>query len=73
MEITRIKIPEAMSFLFEKSRLKVAYGGRGGGKSESIARYLLHFMRKGVPNFNKRFCPQRFIRHNWQIQFAFIL
>lgn len=33
--------PEAMQFLFEESRYKVAYGGRGGAKSWAIARALL--------------------------------
>jgi len=38
----QIKIPTKFQFLLkEKSRFKVAYGGRGGGKSENIARALL--------------------------------
>lgn len=37
-----ITIPTKFQFLLkEKSRYKVAYGGRGGGKSESFARALL--------------------------------
>lgn len=37
-----ITIPTKFEFLLkEKSRYKVAYGGRGGGKSESFARALL--------------------------------
>jgi phage terminase large subunit len=36
-----IKIPEAFESLFTPSRLRVYYGGRGGAKSESVARYLL--------------------------------
>ena len=39
--MSKIEIPEAFEFLFEPSRLKVMYGGRGGAKSESVARYLL--------------------------------
>lgn len=35
------KFPESLSFLFEPSRYKVAYGGRGGAKSWGIARALL--------------------------------
>lgn len=37
----RIEIPEALSFLFEPARYKVAYGGRGSAKSWSFARALL--------------------------------
>ena len=33
--------PQALGFLFEPARYKVAYGGRGGGKSWSFARALL--------------------------------
>ena len=36
-----LKIPEAFEFLFTPKRYKVAYGGRGSGKSESYARALL--------------------------------
>lgn len=36
-----IEFPEALDFLFEPSRYKVLYGGRGGGKSWGIARALL--------------------------------
>lgn len=35
------KFPEKLGFLFEKSRYKVAYGGRGSSKSWSFARALL--------------------------------
>jgi phage terminase large subunit len=35
------EFPEKMGFLFDKHRFKVAYGGRDGGKSWSIARALL--------------------------------
>lgn len=37
----RADIPEALGFLFEPSRYKVAYGGRGGAKSWGFARALL--------------------------------
>lgn len=36
-----LDIAEAFGFLFQPARYKVAYGGRGGGKSWSIARALL--------------------------------
>lgn len=35
---TKIQIPEAFSFLFEKAPYKVAYGGRGGAKSWNFGR-----------------------------------
>jgi len=35
------QFPEAFQFLFQPARYKVAYGGRGGGKSQNIARALL--------------------------------
>lgn len=35
------KFPDALSFLFEPARYKVAHGGRGSGKSWSYARALL--------------------------------
>ena len=37
----QVNIPEKFSFLFLPSRYKVMHGGRGGGKSESIARALI--------------------------------
>ena len=37
----QIEIPEALGYLFEPARYKVAYGGRGSGKSWGIARALL--------------------------------
>lgn len=40
-EVTEIKFPPAFKCIFEPCRLKVFYGGRGGGKSESVGRYLL--------------------------------
>jgi phage terminase large subunit len=36
-----LQIPDAYSFLFEPKRYKVAYGGRGGGKSWAVADALL--------------------------------
>lgn len=36
-----IEFPEKLAFLFEPHRYKVAYGGRGSGKSWSFARALL--------------------------------
>ena len=35
------EFPEKLKFLFEPSRYKVAYGGRGGAKSWGFARALL--------------------------------
>lgn len=40
MQVTA-EFPEALGFLFEPSRYKVAYGGRGSGKSWAAARALL--------------------------------
>jgi phage terminase large subunit len=39
--VLRADIPEALGFLFEPKRYKVAYGGRGGAKSWGFARALL--------------------------------
>ena len=41
MKNTVAKFPPKMRFLFDKSRYKVAHGGRGSGKSWSFARALL--------------------------------
>lgn len=41
MSILDLKIPKAFKGIHEPHRFKVFYGGRGGGKSETIARYLL--------------------------------
>lgn len=41
MTSQRIQFPEKLQFLFEPSRYKVAYGGRGGAKSWNFARALL--------------------------------
>ena len=38
---TIAKFPDKLDFLFEPHRYKVAYGGRGSGKSWSMARALL--------------------------------
>ncbi len=41
-----IEFPEKLSFLlFESARLKIAYGGRGGGKSENYCRALILLSR----------------------------
>lgn len=37
----KVDLPRKVRFLFQPSRYKVAYGGRGGGKSWSYARALL--------------------------------
>ena len=39
--IAKAEFPHKLSVLFEKSRYKVLYGGRGGAKSWGIARALL--------------------------------
>ena len=39
--ISQVEFPEKLSILFDKSRYKVLYGGRGGAKSWGIARALL--------------------------------
>lgn len=39
--MTEIVIPQAFQFLIEPKRYKAVYGGRGSGKSHSIARILL--------------------------------
>jgi phage terminase large subunit len=39
--VTTIDIPKAFRDLFKPHRIKVYHGGRGGAKSESVARYLL--------------------------------
>lgn len=41
MTQTNAQFPEKLQFLFEPSRYKVTYGGRGGSKSWGIARALL--------------------------------
>lgn len=39
--MVQAEFPEALAFLFERARYKVAYGGRGSGKSWGFARALL--------------------------------
>lgn len=39
--LAEIQIPEAFAFLIQPKRYKVMYGGRGSGKSHSVARALL--------------------------------
>ena len=41
MEVARIQISKKLRFLLEPQRYKVAYGGRGSGKSWAFARALL--------------------------------
>lgn len=41
MSVLKIQIPEAFAFLFAPKRYKVAYGGRGGGKSTAFGTALL--------------------------------
>ena len=38
---SNLEFPEALAFLFEPARYKIAYGGRGGAKSWGFARALL--------------------------------
>jgi phage terminase large subunit len=42
-----LQIPEAFEGMFEPWRYRVYYGGRGGGKSESVCRALLSIGLKG--------------------------
>lgn len=49
----KIQLPEKLGCLFTKSRYKVLYGGRGGGKSVGIARALL---AKGAESTHKILC-----------------
>ncbi len=41
MSTLELKIPKAFKGIEQPYRFKVFYGGRGGGKSETVARYLL--------------------------------
>jgi len=50
----QLRIPKKFSFLLEKkARYKAVYGGRGGGKSESIARAILTLALKPRVLFDK--------------------
>jgi phage terminase large subunit len=40
-DVVEVRFPPKLDFLFQSARYKVAYGGRGGGKSWSIAAALL--------------------------------
>ncbi len=40
--LLKTKIPAAFERLYEPARIKCFWGGRGSGKSETVARYLLH-------------------------------
>jgi phage terminase large subunit len=52
-----VQLPEKMGFLFEPARYKVAWGGRGGGKSHSIAKALLI---KGMEHPLRVLCAREF-------------
>ncbi|MCJ7747462.1 MAG: PBSX family phage terminase large subunit, partial [Desulfobacterales bacterium] len=52
-----VQMPEVMEFLFQPSRYKVAYGGRGGVKSWSFARALLLM---GAQNRLRILCAREF-------------
>ena len=54
---TRASFPEALSFLHQPARYKVAWGGRGSGKSWSIARSLL---LEGAANPIRVLCAREF-------------
>lgn len=41
MSILDLKIPKAFKGIEQPYRFKILYGGRGGGKSETVARFLL--------------------------------
>lgn len=51
----KIQIPESFNGLFHPKRYKVYYGGRGGGKSESICRALLLI---GMQNKTRILCAR---------------
>jgi phage terminase large subunit len=50
-----VQLPEKLRCLFEPSRYKVLYGGRGGAKSQSIARALL---LQGAESKHKILCAR---------------
>ena len=55
--IADVKFPVKLQFLFQKSRYKCAWGGRGGAKSWGIARALLIL---GVKNPLRILCAREF-------------
>ena len=55
--VGQAEFPEKLSILFEKSRYKVLYGGRGGAKSWGIARALLIL---GVKQPTRVLCAREF-------------
>ncbi len=60
---TIAEFPEKLQFLFEPHRYKVAYGGRGSGKSWSMARALLiKAAKENVVGFSLHFCEGD---HSW--------
>jgi phage terminase large subunit len=54
---TQIELPKAFKPIWETHRYKVFKGGRGSGKSESVARYLL---TKGMERKRKIVCGREF-------------
>jgi phage terminase large subunit len=52
-----IALPESMAVLFQPSRYKVLFGGRGGGKSHSIAKALL---AQGMEKRHRILCAREF-------------
>lgn len=57
MPVVDIEIPKAFASIWEKNRYKVFKGGRGSGKSESVARYLLV---RGMERPRKIVCGREF-------------
>lgn len=57
MPAVDIEIPKAFAPIWEKHRYKVFKGGRGSGKSESVARYLLI---RGMQKPRKIVCGREF-------------
>lgn len=55
----KAEFPEALGFLFEPARYKVAYGGRGSGKSWAAARALLI---QGAAKPIRVLCAREFMR-----------
>jgi len=55
--MTVISLPDSMQMLFEPSRYKVLYGGRGGGKSHSMAKALLV---QGMEKRHRVLCAREF-------------
>lgn len=58
-DVPTIQIPRAFEALRRPKRIKVFYGGRGSGKSESIARQLL-LNAESSPDAYKMLCAREF-------------